>query len=189
MAQYPCPICPTDCTALLPVCNFTECNPVTNSAQITDVFIGTPGNPMIDWKDPAEWLARISCTGVAANSIRHWFVTGAYTRPEQTINKLAHGIKKAGNKTFKTTLIIDQTNQDNLNMVRQLECGGKLLMWFVIGGSVMFGGDSGIEVSLFPFITAVDNTDEFMKIEIDVEWTAGCSPETAPNIIPGTYSA
>ena len=189
MAQYSCPVCPTDCTALLPTCNFTECNPVTNAGQVTDVLIGKPGFPMADWTDAAEWTTRKSCTGVLDTNIRHWFTTGAYARPEQTISKLAHGIKKAGNKTFKMTVIIDQTNQDNLDMVRQLECGGKLLMWFVIGGSVMFGGDSGIEVSVFPFVTAPDNTEEFMKIEIDVEWTASCSPETAANIIPDTYSA
>ncbi len=189
MAQYACEVCPTDCSALLPNCSFTECNPTTNAGQVTDVIIGTPGNPMVDWTNPVEWLARIDCLGVAADTLKHWFVTGAFNRPEQTISKLAHGIKKAGQKTFKMTVIIDQTNQTNLDMVRSLECGGKLLMWFVVGGKVQFGGNNGIEVSVFPFITAPDNTEENMKIEIDIEWTASCSPETSPNIIPGTYKS
>jgi len=183
-----CITCPTDCSALIPICDFTDCNPVTNRAQVTDIFIGKPGNPMVDWLDAGEWADRVSCTGTANNSIRHWLVTGAYSRPEQVENKLAHGLIKTGDKTFKMTVTIDQTNQVNRDMVRALECGGKLLMWFVVGGDVMFGGNEGIEISAAPFITATDTTDDLMKIEIDITWKAKCSPETADNIIPNTYA-
>ena len=183
-----CITCPVDCSAIIPVCSFTDCNPVTHRGQVTDVLIGKVGHPMVDWTDAAEWTTRISCSDiVSANAIRHWFVTGAYNKPETTQNKLAHGIVKAGDRTFKMTVFIDQMNQANRDLIRALECGGKLLMWFVIGGEVMFGGDEGIEISADGAITAADNTEELMKGEIDITWKSKCSPLTADNIIPNTY--
>ena len=175
--------CPANCGVDVPEFDFSKCNPETLAAQVTDIFFTSQGEPFIKIDNPAEWLARVDNDSAAIDAIRHLTVIGSKPKPDQTKKLISHNRNVVGQKTHKLPFKIDELTQGNLDAQRELECGGTYLMWFVIGGTKVFGGNEGITASITADVTATDNIEDLALIEGEWEWKSKFTPESTDWII------
>lgn len=173
------PDCPANCTdTSTPEVEFSDCAPVINAAQITDVFVTNPGNPLANWNDPAEWAARVSNTDPAASAIRRWTVIGSKPIPEATEKKISHDRIIKGAKNHSLNLKVDETNDTNYeNIVRNSECGGQKVMWFLTSGGKLYGGNAGIECTISMDDEIVEDIEDIERFVGTAKWSAKYSPE------------
>lgn len=173
------PVCPTDCAVgSLPEVEFSDCAPVINGAQITDVYMANPGNPLANWNDAAEWAGRINNSSAAADAIRHLTVIGSKPIPEATEKKISHDRIIKGAKNHTLNLKVDETNDVNYeNLVREMECGGSRIIWYKTGGGKLYGGNAGIETTVGFDDEIVEDIEDIERFVGTAKWTAKFHPE------------
>lgn len=174
----PIPTCPTDCTATLAAVSFDECHGEFNDSQIEWLMLGVIGNPMTDWSDGTEWTTRIDNTDVLdATKIRRLRVMGSKPVPDSNEKEVSGGRTITGTKSHQVAFKIDETNADNHEFLRQLECGGSVLMWYETSGGLLFGGTEGIEVSIKLDMNIPESRDELIVFEGVAQWKSKFTEE------------
>lgn len=177
------PLCPEDCSPVLPTFQFSECAPETNAAQIRKIYMFNPAFPLVDWTSPAEWAARISNTSNANNAIREITVIGSKPKPESTEKKISGSRIIKGKKNHSLILKVDETNQVNYeHLVRELECGGDKSIIYATE-NYLYGGNDGVTVSM-GFDDVIDEDETALEIfDGDAKWSSKFHPERTRNII------
>jgi len=175
--RSPVPTCPTDCDSVLPDVEFDECNPETNDGQIYKLYITNLGNPFVDVTNLAEWNSRLAQTGGAADSIRTLHVIGSKPVPTSEEKEISLGRKINSKKTHIVNFSIDETNQTNHDMLRQMECGANFLFWYETSGGLLFGGNDGIEGSFILDMEIPESETEFLVYTGKAEWKAKFTEE------------
>lgn len=170
------PECPENCQTELPEVDFSRCNPVTNPAQISYLYVTNVGNSMTDWTSAPEWAGRISNTSANADAIRQMFVIGSKPKPESTKIQISLGRTIIGKKKHTVNFKIDETNATNRELVRLLECGGQYLIWFETSGGILFGDNSGIIASIESDIIIDEDSGQIMRIEGTISWESKFTP-------------
>lgn len=173
------PVCPDDCgVGSLPEVEFSDCAPEINGAQITDVYMANPDQPLADWTNPVEWNLRISNTSTAADAIRHLTVIGSKPVPELTEKKISHNRIVKGAKNHILNLKVDETNNINYeNLIREMECGGSRVIWYKTGGGKLMGGNAGISASVGFDDEIVEDFEEIERFVGTAKWSAKFHPE------------
>lgn len=155
-------VCATDCSTDLPVVAFDNCNPVINESEIIKIFLAlTVALPFTAVTSATEWANRLSQTAVVPASgasatpaitaddlIRELTVIADKPAPTSNIREISNGRKKVTSKSHVINATIDETNADNHEFMRKLECGGRFKMWYQTKGGKLFGGVNGIEVDI-----------------------------------------
>lgn len=171
------PICATGCATSLPPVSFDECQPETNGAQVSKIYLTNIGNPLTDWTDPLEWQGRLDNTASAPDSILTLSVIGSKPVPSSTEKDISGGRKVAGKKTHTLPFKIDETNDINHEFLRQNECGGSYLAWYETLEGKMFGGTEGIVVSMLLDMNISENSDDLIVNEGKLEWKSKFTEE------------
>lgn len=164
-------LCPEDCEVALPVQKFDECNPEINKSQITDIFY-TKGNatPFTDVTDPVEWAARLSQTDVASpDSIRRLTGIGSKAKPTSTTRAISGGRTVTINRAHSINHVIDETNQENHDAMRNHQCRGTYTMWYK-AGNLIFGGNSGIKVTFDPGAVLDGGDEGVIVLDYVITW-------------------
>ncbi len=172
------PTCPTDCSSqTLPVVNFNNCAPEINASEIEEIFMGKADDAAFaDWSDAAEWATRLSQSATTAGKIRRLSVIGDKPAPntvKKTVSKQRELVTK---RTHTINFDVDETNDDNYDAMRQVQCGGLYLIWYKTRGGYLYGGDSGILMSLDAF-DLLARGDEDEKFQYTGTWEDKFDPE------------
>lgn len=138
--------CSNNCADNIPAVSFDICSPEVNFGEIDAIFVTNVGNPLTDETSLVEWTARLAA--VDETKISELQVVGEKPAPEETEVTIARNIIVSGEKTHTVAFEIHQTNKINYEFMRSFECARKVLVWYRTAGGLLYGGPSGIEVTL-----------------------------------------
>lgn len=166
------PICPVGCASALPVVSFSECSPEVNLSEIQYVYVAkSVAADFTDWTVITEWTTRLSQTVVVGDdTIRTLTVIGDKPAPARTEKEISGGRKVSANKTHTLNFTIDETNEINHELLRMLECGGTFKIWYETQGGLLFGGNEGIEASIFLDMILGRGREEVASFAGVAEW-------------------
>lgn len=143
------PSCPSNCSTSVPAVNFNNCAPEINNGNIQWIYFTNVGYALTDYADATEWTARRDQTNTAANAIRTLRVNGDFPVPGKNEKEISGGRIIQGPKDFSINFDVDETNIENYQALRALECEtGDKLFWFETRDGLLFGDNSGIKASI-----------------------------------------
>jgi hypothetical protein len=171
------PACPTGCGNVLnalPKFTFCDGNPQTNQGEIDTIYLGQRGQPFADIKDPAEWTSRLSAAVGSATKIYAITVLGDKPKPTGDSKAISGGRTVKGENTHTINYTIDETNEDNHEAIRLLECGGQFDGWYKTSGGIAFGSaedpNEGIKVSAEAGMVIPRDRGGLMTYEGSLTW-------------------
>ncbi len=171
------PVCPTDCIGSLPDWSFNDCAPEVNNGEITKVYLArADAADFVNVDDAAEWNSRLSQTADTNNSIRTLVGIGELAAPEATEQEISKGRKVYVDRSFTMPFSLDETNETNYSAILALQCGSKFKIWFETSGGLLFGGNTGIEVSVKADVVIPVSRQELIKFPIEFSWKNKFSP-------------
>lgn len=139
------PLCPTGCNSNLPGFDFSNCDPEINNGEIAKIYFTTPGNPLSDWANELEWDSRLDNTAAGAGMIRVLTVIGELPAVGDNVKDISGGRKQEGVKSFVLNFTVDETNINNYNALRAMECNnGGHIVWFETRDGLLFGSNYGV---------------------------------------------
>jgi len=181
------PICSEDCTSNLPTFDFSLCSPDFKAAQISKVFFTSIGNPMINWASAAEWDSRIDNDSSSASNIRALMGIGDLPAPASTEKEGSLGRVTFGKKTFTLNFKVDETNVENHDSFRLMQCaGGNYLVWFETRDHLLFGDNSGISASIKVDQIIPESFDEYITYQLTITWKDQFMPKMIASPIVDT---
>ena len=183
MASIETIICPTDCTAILPVVSFSECAPVLLQAQVSDMYLANDGYTLTDWTNPSEWATRIDNSSTNANAIRELTVIASIAAPTVTEKKISHGRLVYSPQEFTISGAIDDNSDTNYDAMRATGCNRQYRMWYATLGGKLYGGNTGILVNLRMWEEIPESDDEYASIKLQAKWKAAFAPLRIDNPI------
>jgi len=184
------PICPDDCTTTLANWNFDDCAPEWNRGEISRVYLFNVGYPVIanPKTDPAgfiaEMAARVSNTSAVANAIRSLTVIGEKAEPETNMIKMSGNREIVTSKKHNIIFDIDELSQENMDALRQLECGNNFLMMFENGTKIFGGSDNvndGIPVSFVASLVIPRDRSALDYWRCTMTWEDKFHPDSCEN--------
>ena len=175
--RFPTPVCSDDCGDNLPAVAFDDCNPEINDAEIEEIFFTNKDQPLVDWTSAAEWDGRIDNTAPNPDSILRLCVVGDKPEPTRTEREISKGRKISGKKDHVVNFEIDETNETNHEFLRQLECGAQLKMWYKTSSGLLFGGNEGIDASVFLDMSIPRSRNEIITYIGKADWKAKFTEE------------
>lgn len=139
------PTCTDGCTAKAPAFSFNDCDPNTNRGQIDRIYIMAAGGAdMADWTQLAVWTARMALDPtVTVDAIQYMNVIGEKPEATSDVKEISRVRKVVLDKTHTINFDVDETNEDNYDALRQIECGGNFKIWYQ-AGKYLYGGNDGI---------------------------------------------
>jgi hypothetical protein len=140
------PPCPTTCEGSVAEVSFNECAPEKHWGEISKLYVVDANFGGLDADNLADWNANLD--DVTDKMIRTLIVIGELPEPETVEVPLSGDRIAIGSKTFNLNFIIDETNETNYAFLKTVECGGKFIIWFETSDGILYGDDTGIEVSL-----------------------------------------
>lgn len=151
----PLPVCPVGCSTVtntLPKFTFCDGNPETNQGEISILYFGQRGQPFTDVTDAAEWTTRLGLADGAPKKIYAVTVLADKPKPTSTTKDISGGRTVKSEQTHVINYSIDETNIDNHEAIRLLECGGQFDGWYQTSGGLGFGApedaNEGIKLSV-----------------------------------------
>lgn len=187
------PICPEDCDVSLPELNFSDCAPEINLSQIKRIYLAkVTAASFVDWTLPDEWAERITNTdpepitdeedpdypgGPTGDEIRQLVVIGDKPAPSSNVIDISGGRKYTTNKTHTLPFDIDETNDVNYEAMRMMQCGGTFKMWYETAGGKLYGGNSGITVTVDISDILARGINEIERLTGTFTWERRFDPE------------
>lgn len=170
MASVDTLICPTDCSSILPVVEFSECAPQLLQAQVTKIYLANDGYPLTNWDDPAEWAARVSNTSTDPNAIRELTVIASIADPSVTEKKISGGRTVYSPQEFTISGRIDDNSDTNYDFARATGCNRQYRMWFATLGNKLYGGNEGILTNVRVWEVVPEDDLEYATLSIQMKW-------------------
>ena len=141
------PTCTDGCVAKVPLFSFNDCDPNTNRGQIDRIYImALGGADLADWTQLAVWSARLYPAldpTVTVDAIQYMNVIGEKPEASSDVKEISRQRKIVLDKTHVINFDVDETNEDNYDALRQIECGGNYKIWYQ-AGKYLYGGNDGI---------------------------------------------
>lgn len=176
------PVCPTTCAGTLGTVAFDECAPEVHYGEIARMYLWAlddiPFASQAEFDSLAHWATHLSNddTPPVSDAIRTFTVIGDMPEPEQTETTISGDRVVYGFKKFVLNLEIDETNDTNYNFLLLSECGGKYKALFETADGIVYGGYSGLEVSLKMNQVIPRERTAVVKIMVKVTWTSRTHP-------------
>ncbi len=168
--------CSTDCQSALPEVEFDLCNPAFHFGQVSDVFITNIGNGLTDETDPIEWTNRLSLAQSDPAKIIRLLGIGDKPAAESTEVEASYGRTAYGTKTHVVNFRIDEVSDKNYEMMRQFECNKTVLAWYKTYEGKIYGGASGISVSIKFDHIIPESASELETLTGTLTWKSKFSP-------------
>jgi hypothetical protein len=165
-------ICPIDCSALLPVLEFSDCAPAIKSGRLTRMYMSN--EDFTDITDISEWNTRLSNTSSDADAVREFTIIGDKPAPESTQIEISDGRFAALSKTHVVNIEIDELSDDTFEALRILECGGNRKVWFGDSAGYLYGHpddvNNGISASIILNHIIPQSLEELQKFVGTATW-------------------
>lgn len=167
----------TCASAVLPAVEFNFCDPDIRLGQIDRVYVtraGT-GDVLTDVEDADEWGTRIDndavIPGSGAAPIRELTGIGSLAEAEVTETDISDGRKTSSVPKQTLNFKIDELSLANIAAAStyQQSPAATHKIWFRSGG-IMYGGDSGIDVSLVANLIIPEGKTEVSNISYRFKW-------------------
>lgn len=175
----PNPTCPTNCTTSLIAVKFDNCQPKFLSSEIKRIFVASNGAAVFtDWTAATEWGTRLTESVTGVDKIRPLIVTGSM--PSATPNKIQTSNRRiaiVGATPRTLAFTVDDVSDENYEFMRSLECGGLYKIWWETHGGMLYGGNSGVSVTITPAHVLAGGETDIEKLEFTAEWKNRFSPE------------
>lgn len=168
--------CAEGCTAALPEVEFDLCNPDFHFGQVSDVFITNIGNPLTDETDPAEWQTRMNLTQSNPAKIIRLLGIGDKPAAESQETEASYGRTAYGPKTHTVNFRIDEVSDKNYEMMRTFECNKAVLAWYKTFEGKIYGGRTGIKVSIKFDHVIPENASELETLTGSIKWKSKFHP-------------
>lgn len=174
------PICPTNCVGTLGSIDFDDCAPEVHFGEIAKLYLWAldeaPFATQAEYDSAAHWATHLSDSAITAGAIREFTVIGEMPDPETTeIPISGDRIVKSPSK-FVLNLEVDETNETNYNFLLLSECGGKYKANFEMADGIIYGGMSGLEVSIKMSQPLPKTRQEIVKMLMKVSWQSKNHP-------------
>lgn len=184
---YTCPTCPEDCDDFtMPAVDFSDCvdSHVEEESEISEVLmaaiqtdgsgnqsaVGAPG----DWTSAASWASALSDSG--GSSVRQLIGIGDKGAADQTSRVISRGRTKYGPKNFTINFDIDDVSALNYELIRNLECGVDVVVWYQTRGGYLYGGSTGVKATATADWILDRGADTYSRGAITLTWKAKCNP-------------
>jgi hypothetical protein len=178
MSVYVLPPCPDSCAGLMPEPRFDECAPETHFGEIAKMVVGRANaNPLTNPEDAAEWAARFALPIADANALRELTVVGEKPVPEKTEQQISGDRTVYGFKRHTVTFEVDETNDENYEMLRFFECNNKYKLWYITAEGVGYGGADGVEGNVTLDDMIPRSREELNKFMGDFKWKSKFHPD------------
>jgi len=168
--------CPDTCSDALPNVKFKICNPDFKFGQISDLYIGNPGYPLVDENSAVEWSQRLALPDNDPAKIIRLVVIGSMPNADRQEVDASHGRKAYGTKDRVVNFKIDEISEENYNFMRTVECGKTVLFWPKTLTGLAFGGPSGIEASIDLGFDLPEASNELINMPGTLKWKSKISP-------------
>lgn len=181
MASIDTLVCPTDCSSILPIVSFNECNPELLGAQISDLFIWNDGYPLTDWTDLGELTGRISDSSSDPDAIRQIVMYGSLADPTVTEKKGSHGRKYTSPAEYVITGDVEDNSDINYDFARATGCNRAYRFLYATMGGKLYGGNEGIYGNLRMWEPIVVDDLEYATLKVEMKFTLPRMPLRIPN--------
>ena len=169
------PPCPTTCSGFVADVLFNECAPEKHWGEISKIYIAASNFVgFLDVSDLAEWLANLDDT--VDDKIRTLIGLGDLPEAETTEVPMSGDRIAIGYKTFNLPFEIDETNETNYAFLLMTECGGKYKIWYETSDGILYGGNTGIEVSFRANLLVPRERSALVKFMSKSTWKSLQSP-------------
>lgn len=172
------PVCATGCAdalAVMPAVKFDDSCPEVNQGEITAIYLALRGNGFTDWKLATEWTTKLAA--IDNTKIIKLTVIGDKPKPAANQLDISNGRKVTLPKDHVVNFTIDETNKENHEAIRTLQCGGNFDAWYETSGGLMFGGNEGLPVSLEADMSIPRERGGLMVYEGTMTWKAKYTEE------------
>lgn len=175
----PTPICPDDCSAVLPQTDFSDCAPVILLSEIEKIYVGKGDtNPFADWTTANEWTTRLSQTSTEADVIRPLTVIADKPAAAPVNKDISNGRTIVIGKDHTLNVTIDDVSDANYEFMRSVECGtATYRIWYQTKGGMLYGGNAGIEAKLLLNNVLARGKDSIDEIAGTITWREKFHPE------------
>lgn len=172
------PVCSNDCAAPLPVVSFSDCAPEVNLSEIEHLlFTKVDSSPITDMASLPEWQSRVSNTSSGPNAIRNLRVIGDMPAPADQETTISGGRVIVVDRTFTVNADVDESNDLNHEAMRQIQCGGSMIVWFVTRSGHIFGGKEGIKASVKANLVLGRGESEIQRYNLVITWKNKFMPQ------------
>ena len=169
--------CPVDCAGALGAVSFSECAPELHYGEIAKMYVARADAADFAAVDViTEWTARLDDTGVDADDIRTLIGIGELPEPEQTEVTISGDRTIVGYKTYNLTFEVDETNDTNYELMLQTQCNLTYKIWLEMSDGMLYGGNTGIELTLRGVHPLVKGREEVQKIIFKGKWKSMNDP-------------
>ncbi|GGH24581.1 hypothetical protein FAZ19_16320 [Sphingobacterium alkalisoli] len=172
-------ICPEDCEQVLPSFKFDNCAPEINNSQIHKVYFAKGNAPAFtDVSLATEWAARLGNDSTnEEHDIRVLTGIGSIPKATPSVVNISGRRKKTTSRAYALTFRVDETNQDNHDAMRNIQCGGIYTIWYETIGGLLFGGNEGKQSSIDAGGSHGEGDDDIINHEYLIEWNGLHDPE------------
>ena len=176
------PTCPTGCSSFLLDVDFDYCDPDVNFGEIDHIYLmAQTGSNLADWTSLSVWNERKALDPTSdLDAIIDLNVMGDLPVAETEEVEISLGRKIQSPASFVINFDIDDTSDDNYELMRFLECNVVVKMWFS-ANEVLFGGSEGIEATIQAKYQIERGQKSVQKIVGTVKWEEKFSPERTTN--------
>ena len=176
------PNCPTGCDSYLVDVDFNYCDPDVQFGEIDHIYLmAQEGTNLSDWTSLSAWNARLALDPTTdTDAIIDLNVMGDLPPAETEEIDISLGRTIQSPASFVINFDIDDVSDDNYDLMRFLECNVVLKCWFS-ANEVLFGGATGIEVTVQAKYQIERGQKSVQKIVGTVKWENKFSPERTTN--------
>lgn len=170
------------CTTVLPPTNAEDCDYELNFGEINALLFTEEGDGLTNWSSATEWNTRIDNTTAYTNQnpapIRVLFGIGGLGAPERGSIKISRRRTAYLSPKFSFVFQVEDTGDTNWAFMRALPDGGQTYSGWLATESKLFGGNSGIKMTIVADPNIPESIDELMKINVTVSFEG-----SIPNMI------
>ena len=173
-------VCPDGCDVELPELKMEECNPDVDFSEVNKIYFTNVDFPLTNWHEVTEWNGRLSNDSVAINAIRYMHVAGDKPPAESNETKISLCRTFYSEKDHTLNFDIDETSPMNNEAMRELECGGELMVWYATE-NYLYGGNWGVRATVVINDNITRGCTELNTIQGQFKWQSRHHPEKIVN--------
>lgn len=169
--------CPVDCAGSLGEVSFSECAPELHYGEISKIYVAKA--TAADFSavgSIGEWTTRLSDTASGADNIRTLIGIGELPAPDMPEILISGDRTITGIKTYAFNYEVDETNDVNYALMLETQCNLKYKIWLEMSDGMLYGGNSGILVTLRGNQPLLKGRTDVLKIIFNGKWRSQNDP-------------
>ena len=169
--------CPVDCAGALGYVDFSECAPEYHHGEISKMYVArADADDFTAVWDPDEWTARLHDDTDDPQDIRTLIGIGELPEPEMTEQPTSGDRTYVGPKTYNLLFEVDESNDINYALMLETQCNLRYKVWLEMSDGMLYGGNTGIELTLHGSHPLLKGREELQKIIFKGKWKSMFDP-------------